>query len=148
MTLIDSVDSIIMLYSYSGFPDRSFRLFERRITIETQNLEDTELTETGHSTPNKSPTPPDGINQVPVLDVFEDPGSPSSDFKKDNDVTVEIDQDGVELGKLDSADEVARLMRVKRNAMSGLSILLTLMSILVAFTYVSCSDVVEHHTSH
>ncbi|KAL0575200.1 hypothetical protein V5O48_006761 [Marasmius crinis-equi] len=28
MTLVDSLDSIMMLYSYAGFPERSFRIFE------------------------------------------------------------------------------------------------------------------------
>ncbi|KAH9080626.1 NicO-domain-containing protein [Lactarius deliciosus] len=28
MTLLDSIDSILMLYSYTGFPDRRFRVFE------------------------------------------------------------------------------------------------------------------------
>ena len=29
MTLIDSVDSVLMLYSYSGFSERSWAIFER-----------------------------------------------------------------------------------------------------------------------
>lgn len=29
MTLVDSVDSVLMLYSYSGFPERGFALFEK-----------------------------------------------------------------------------------------------------------------------
>jgi len=28
MTLLDSIDSILMLYSYTGFPERRFRIFE------------------------------------------------------------------------------------------------------------------------
>lgn len=29
MTLVDSLDSILMLYSYSGFPERSWKIFAR-----------------------------------------------------------------------------------------------------------------------
>jgi len=75
MTLVDSLDSILMLYSYSGFPERSFRIFERQ------------RSGTGD-----------------VEEISADPES------------------------------VARSARVKQNAMSGLSIVLTLMSILVAFS--------------
>lgn len=32
MTLVDSVDSVLMLYSYSGFPERGFALFEKDCT--------------------------------------------------------------------------------------------------------------------
>ena len=30
MTLVDSVDSILMLYSYADFPERGFAIFEKR----------------------------------------------------------------------------------------------------------------------
>ncbi|KIK57282.1 hypothetical protein GYMLUDRAFT_204164 [Collybiopsis luxurians FD-317 M1] len=75
MTLIDSVDSILMLYSYTGFPEHSFSLFERKTESISSGQQD-----------------------------------------------------------LESKVRMARSTRVKRNAISGLSILLTLMSILVAFS--------------
>ncbi|KAF9067737.1 high-affinity nickel-transport protein-domain-containing protein [Rhodocollybia butyracea] len=80
MTLVDSLDSILMLYSYSGFPEHSIRLFEQR------------------NSDNRDP-------QVSI---------------------------GVE-ANAESDLRLATSTRVKQNAISGLSILLTLMSILVAF---------------
>jgi high-affinity nickel-transport protein len=79
MTLIDSLDSIMMLYSYTGFPERRFTLFVK----------------------SGSPRSPSGQG---------------SDLDEDRPENIN--------------------MRVKMNAMSGLSIILTLMSILVAFGYV------------
>ena len=87
MTLIDSFDSILMLYSYTGFPERRFALFVR----------------------------PDGLSA---------PGSPGETPLVGHE--QELDEDRPE--KID--------MRVKMNAMSGLSIILTLISILVAFRLV------------
>ena len=86
MTLIDSLDSILMLYSYTGFPERKFALFVKR-------------GESGNS------------------------GMPGETHEPD------LDEDRPE--KIN--------MRVKMNTMSGLSIILTLMSILVAFGYVFSS---------
>jgi len=85
MTLIDSLDSILMLYSYTGFPERKFALFVKR--------------------------------GEPDL-----PGSPREASLAGHEPNV--DEDRPE--KID--------MRVKMNAMSGISIVLTLMSILVAFS--------------
>ena len=84
MTLIDSLDSILMLYSYAGFPERKFTLFVKRCEI-------------------RSPSPP---GETPLVEHESD-----------------LDEDRPE--KIDT--------RVKMNAMSGLSIILTLMSILIAF---------------
>ncbi|KAE9392833.1 NicO-domain-containing protein [Gymnopus androsaceus JB14] len=74
MTLVDSLDSILMLYSYSGFPERSFRIIEKKNSNNSLGVE--------------GPTDP----------------------------------------------ESSRSMRVKQNAISGLSIILTIMSILLAFS--------------
>ena len=82
MTLIDSLDSILMLYSYAGFPEHKFALFVKR-----------------GSFPGETPL------------VGHEP---------------HVDEDRPE--KINA--------RVKMNAMSLLSIVLTLMSILVAFRYV------------
>jgi high-affinity nickel-transport protein len=82
MTLIDSLDSVLMLYSYTGFPESKLALFVKR------------------------GDPPSSSGETPL--VGHEPG-PVEDRP----------------GKIN--------MRVKMNAMSGLSIILTLMSILVAF---------------
>ena len=89
MTLIDSFDSVLMLYSYTGFPERKFALFVKRSEFGSP------------SSQGESPLVPHG-----------------SDLNEDRPEKID--------------------MRVKMNAMSGLSIILTLMSILVAFRYVQC----------
>lgn len=94
MTLIDSLDSILMLYSYTGFPEQKFALFVRR-----QNFR-----------------------------LLGSPGETSPTERE-----LDIDEDRPE--KIN--------MRVKMNAMSGLSIILTLMSILVAFRCAFSSDVTD-----
>ena len=88
MTLIDSLDSILMLYSYTGFPEHKFALFVKRGEFGQSDSPGETLV--GHG---------------------PDPGEERPD-------------------KID--------MRVKMNAMSGLSIVLTLMSILVAFRCLLC----------
>ena len=85
MTLVDSLDSILMLYSYTGFPERKFALFVK---------------------PNE-------------FSSASSPGdTPLAGHEPDEDRPEKVD------------------MRVKMNAMSGLSIILTLISILVAFRFV------------
>lgn len=84
MTLIDSLDSVLMLYSYTGFPESKLALFVKRGEFPS---------------PNSS-------GETPLVGHEPD-----------------LDEDRPE--KIN--------MRVKMNAMSGLSIILTLMSILVAF---------------
>jgi high-affinity nickel-transport protein len=86
MTLIDSLDSILMLYSYTGFPERKFALFVQR----------------GEPRSPGSPIEASLVAHEPNLD-------------EDRPEKIDI--------------------RVKMNAMSGLSIVLTVMSILVAFRY-------------
>ncbi|TCD62989.1 hypothetical protein EIP91_006148 [Steccherinum ochraceum] len=137
MTLIDSVDSILMLYSYAGFPDRSFAIFEPRKAPLPSPTPDT---------PNPLESPiPSPVTSLPVLaatqplptglieaddDEFEGPASP-----KPSAVKVKDPKDPAQVMLQPVEDEqVKRDLRVKRNAMSGLSVLLTLMSILVAFS--------------
>ena len=104
MTLVDSADSILMLYSYSGFPERSFVIF--------------------------SPTPE---CKAPVTDLpHVRMGDPSVNEKED--LVVNISETiPHSLPSEDPNGQLARNTRVKLNVMSGLSIILTLMSILVAF---------------
>ncbi|KAN0139796.1 High-affinity nickel-transport domain containing protein [Lactarius tabidus] len=90
MTLLDSIDSILMLYSYTGFPERGFRIFE------------------------------------PVDANPEQSCVPEQNKKRRVEVVVrDVDED--------IRDRRRNDMTVKRNMMSGLSIVLTLMSIIVAF---------------
>ena len=139
MTLIDSVDSIIMLYSYAGFPDRSFSLFEKRVsrTATTSELyPEPVLGRVDSQTPSQTSKCQVEDEDAPVVITVHDavtPPSPCINFKDGK----AVDEEQMELASDNADEERARLLRVKRNAMSNLSILLTLMSILVAFTYVS-----------
>ncbi|EMD39548.1 hypothetical protein CERSUDRAFT_63171 [Gelatoporia subvermispora B] len=130
MTLIDSVDSIIMLYSYAGFPERSFAIFERDVSPEAKSL--------------KAPISiPKGTidsteKSLPCSDTKQSLASPtlSADIQEIPRVAEpKLEDTHVEMIASDPVQEQhQRDMRVKRNAMSDLSILLTLMSILVAFS--------------
>lgn len=104
MTLIDSLDSILVLYSYAGFPEHSLRIFEYGASE--------------HSTTEQ----PIQLPASPVEEI--EPGllSPTGT------------ETPLNVKALEKEDRTARDMRVKMNMMSGLSIILTLMSILVAFS--------------
>ena len=142
MTLIDSVDSIVMLYSYSGFPDRKLALVEdvpSSEPSETARLEPSDP-ESPVSLGRKTPPVISSIVPVPASPTIKAPSPTASlqelphsgpaDTIADPSVRKPMPDDD------DSQDdERRRQMRVKRNAMSGLSIVLTLMSILVAFAY-------------
>jgi high-affinity nickel-transport protein len=137
MTLIDSSDSILMLYSYSGFPERSFFIFAKS---EARRDSETINEHTGNDMP---------IDPAPKSENVSDDKSGNAK----NDLQLEDRRDDDEKNglpeepeRLDTAQSVApqghasdsameRDIRVKMNMMSGLSIILTLMSILVAFRY-------------
>ena len=128
MTLIDSLDSIIMLYSYAGFPERGWELIrhkrpkgKRRLPL-VQNDEEVEATF----------EVPQGVHS----------GSLSKKLVRDEQGrrgSVTAGANAV-LGVDNEDDEDQKRKRVlKDNAMSGLSIVLTMISIILAFTYVSSS---------
>jgi len=112
MTLVDSADSILMLYSYSGFPERSFIIFSPKPECKAPVTD----------------LPPVGTDDPPAkdkgdLEVNISGAIPHEENKEDPDTLPSEDPNG----------QLARNTRVKMNVMSGLSIVLTLMSILVAF---------------
>jgi len=145
MTLIDSADSIVMLYSYSGFPEHGWQLWEKKRPTVILN----------ESTERASP------NTTPSVDVpRNEPGSSSSrahapqslegdlqivDSQKTDSKNVvsgvsgpSYNHDsamGTEAGVPTTTDsELERKLVIKHNTMSTLSIALTLISILVAFS--------------
>ncbi|KAL4258244.1 Nickel/cobalt efflux system [Pleurotus pulmonarius] len=129
MTLIDSADSILMLYSYSGFPERSWHLFEKaalRPEEATDGLSNDATDIEASAVPQLPRTnnglrgEDDAMNKNPVTATVTYTGSLQA-------TAVSPSPDKV-------VSENARLIIVKRNMMSGLSIVLTLMSILVAFS--------------
>ncbi|KAJ3514140.1 hypothetical protein NLJ89_g2553 [Agrocybe chaxingu] len=106
MTLVDSIDSILMLYSYSGFPERSFKIFTLK--------------------PSTKVVPPPGSDEKPAS---REKAIEEEDRKDDEKI------DAVpELVEAKDDEITTQERRVKMNVMSGLSIVLTLMSILVAFS--------------
>lgn len=147
MTLVDSADSVLMLYSYAGFPERSLALFERVIVDESEK---SSLVGAGSgSTPiSESPTnvaegdpdakdtakgafPGDGIGtSAQVIEgIAELPDQPQDGVRTRTPSPDAIVQDTA------LSQEVKRNLLIKENTMSGLSIVLTLISILVAFRY-------------
>jgi len=122
MTLIDSLDSIIMLYSYAGFPERGWKLIR-------------------HKRPKGKRRLPLVQNDQEAEAIFEVPQEVDSGASSKKSV---IDQQGsgsvtaganVALDVDNEDDEDQRRKRVlKDNAMSGLSIVLTMISIILAFT--------------
>jgi len=109
MTLVDSIDSILMLYSYTGFPEQRFRLFEPAQDNDAQEEEYSAYREAATSGAAGSS---EEEKKEPVAVAEVDAGTRTREIRK----------------------KAQRELIVKRNMMSGLSIVLTLMSIVVAFS--------------
>ncbi|PPR04077.1 hypothetical protein CVT24_010650 [Panaeolus cyanescens] len=107
MSLVDSADSVLMLYSYAGFPERRFALFEKKGAAN-----------------DVRPTPED---KAPS-DV-EKSGLEAVKEKASFDDGQVVDSSS---GIAEPENKVQAL--AKMNVMSSLSIVLTLISILVAFS--------------
>ena len=142
MTLVDSADSVLMLYSYSGFPERSFFVFEKREKTASGVMR--EATRRGWEGPEKVITGEDNKQ-----DKAEEPSALDSESVQVEEVREAMGEDlkpaQIKIGdpeKLQESEEkmavivdegMERDRQAKLNVMSGLSITLTLMSILVAF---------------
>ncbi|KIM40857.1 hypothetical protein M413DRAFT_19048 [Hebeloma cylindrosporum] len=113
MTLVDSVDSILMLYSYSGFPERSFIMFSPKPECDTP------------------------VTCLPPVSTDDPSTKEKGDLEANIPEAIPHEEKNEQLNALPPEDpngQLARNTRVKMNVMSGLSIILTLMSILVAFS--------------
>lgn len=130
MTLLDSIDSILMLYSYSGFPERRFRIFEPIEVNDTSEESGSAYPEAAATTQTSRSDDGDS-SQLGLLAGVDPESTPQSEQsgvpKQDKKRQVEVNADE---NRRNTRNEN---MTVKRNMMSGLSILLTLMSIIVAF---------------
>ncbi|KAJ8502582.1 hypothetical protein ONZ45_g11627 [Pleurotus djamor] len=124
MTLVDSADSILMLYSYSGFPERGWAILDKKgqstdetVVGSSELAEDTlpQFVNTGDADRDDNYK---GIKSPHVGTPHDDPrqASPTG------------------ASQLPSNSPDPRALVLKRNMMSGLSIVLTLMSIIVAFS--------------
>ena len=154
MTLIDSLDSIIMLYSYAGFPERSFAIFERRAPRRSASPPSDPATHlpqaTASAAASGSAAAPVAVAMMPDADAtntnIDTVPAAEEDEPEDPKAQAQVQGKGkgkaatvVTVAKLDPDAEESELLRkrtlrVKHNAMSDLSILLTVMSILVAFS--------------
>ena len=125
MTFVDSVDAILMLYSYSGFPDRSWAIFEEAIIPEDGVISQVQgdVSQQRHHVQGVFP---------PALEE----GIIQETSRTEQDPTDGPEERNVRKNSGLQTQYLARDLRVKRNTMSGLSITLTLMSILVAFRFV------------
>ncbi|KAI8986207.1 NicO-domain-containing protein [Trametes punicea] len=135
MTLVDSLDSIVMLYSYAGFPERSFALFERR-TIGSPGFTLPHTVSAADHSSDAMARRESGLAGVEELPRDSAPAvEPGTDAKVEGDpANAEKAVEVVNVADVDDPVVRERVLRVKRNAMSNLSILLTVMSILVAFS--------------
>src|ERR1700722_8135798 len=118
MTLVDSCDSILMLYSYSGFPEHSFAIFENSL------ISDAERDVTAGVLAGDSQG---GSAAAAVIEPQ------ASRIKTPSLHSVQEGTQRVHCLRSSSSKQPPPHMRVKRNMISGLSIILTLMSILIAF---------------
>ncbi|KAI6166719.1 NicO-domain-containing protein [Pisolithus thermaeus] len=120
MTLVDSLNSIMMLYSYSGFAEHSWKIFKR--TIPANEVED------------------DNVSRDADLDMSDTPDQTRPEWITHSTRQQTTSADviaGLSVGAKDDSKNVAEgdhVACVKRHTLSNLSILLTSMSILLAFS--------------
>lgn len=139
MTLLDSIDSILMLYSYTGFTEHRFRIFEParendgadHMTIAYREAAATSVS--AAQLPGSRGSHEDETERRPLSGVPPAPGEQSEQGDKKQPVDVQVEEADTDARITDIRKEAQRELMVKRNMMSGLSILLTLMSIVVAF---------------
>jgi len=161
MTLLDSIDSILMLYSYTGFPEQRFRVFEPVQENDVPERDDSAYREAAATRVSAAEQPRsrsgDGNEGCPVAGAPpalggqpEQSGSSEEDRKKHVVVAVVVADADERIREI--RKKVQRELIVKRNMMSGLSIVLTLMSILVAFRCVfypsSCAAFAQVDVMH
>ena len=130
MTLIDSLDSILMLYSYSGFPEHSWSIVahDDELTDSKKPLDVERERITPDHTNRESP-PSGHTESTPAGDITVTAKSPRNDVQRRSTFEpVAVPNMGDERVSCDR--------RVEQNMLSGLSNVLKLMSILIAFACV------------
>jgi len=137
MTLLDSIDSILMLYSYTGFAEHRFRLFEPVLENDARDHKNSVYREaaTTSVTPAQLPRPEGSHeNETEPCPLSASPSEPLKQKESSQGNPVEVQLEDADAKIRNIRREAQRELLVKRNMMSGLSILLTLMSIVVAFS--------------
>ncbi|KAJ7025332.1 NicO-domain-containing protein, partial [Mycena alexandri] len=127
MTLIDSADSILMLYSYAGFPESS-QGWAVLVRSKTQRLSDVE-----QRNEDTDASTVEGQQQQPPTGSDTKLAEPPAHDEPTNNAT-NSDSDPIPTPTPDAQLRKEVTRNAKANVMSGLSILLTLLSILVAFS--------------
>ncbi|QRV77691.1 high affinity nickel transport protein [Ceratobasidium sp. AG-Ba] len=131
MTLVDSADSVLMLYAYADFPERGFAIFER--SDEPSNF--TQSSKSSESGPDAGPSnvQEQTNNSIPQSPDRKNPAASQltlPDLERDASNTRSIGEHEY----AGAPGQQKTLEQAAKNTMSGLSILLTLLSILVAFS--------------
>lgn len=142
MTLLDSIDSILMLYSYTGFAEHRFHLFEPILENDARDHKSTSVYREA-AAPSVSPAQPprlEGSHEnetetCPLSAALSDQSEQNGSSQGNQEQPAKVQLEDADAKIRDVRKEAQRELVVKRNMMSGLSILLTLMSIVVAFRY-------------
>ncbi|KAG8997942.1 hypothetical protein FRB90_012405 [Tulasnella sp. 427] len=128
MTLVDSLDSILMLYSYAGVTERGLSLFRRVYPSEHRDRGSKPPSpRTGSAESIPSRHSPSSIQQAVITQEGDDDAS----VKAKQDIK---DPDLEDVVEDEREEDIRKAARLKENTMSKLSIILTLLSILVAFS--------------
>lgn len=127
MTLVDSLDSILMFYSYTGFAGHSWRIFEP--SDSPARTRDTPSVNTRYGVSLTPEIRPVSANEAVIVEQSRD--AIESEIKAMN--NVGHDGDGSAAGQ----EHEGRMVLVKRSTMSELGIILTTLSILLAFRSVN-----------
>jgi nickel/cobalt transporter (NiCoT) family protein len=104
MSLVDSLDSILMLYSYTNFPENTMKLFQKRPQIESDGAE--------------------GVEHLPAAVTANQEAKPEEMAENDANKAQQA---------VATEPAVTVMDKTKQRTMSHLSIVLTIMSILLAF---------------
>src|SRR6267154_501175 len=141
MTLLDSIDSILMLYSYTGFAEHRFHLFEPAMENDERDHKSSVYRDAAATSVSPTQLPRlEGSHEnetepCPLSAALSEQSEQNGSSQGNMEQPVEVQLEDTEAKIRDIRKEAQRELIVKRNMMSGLSILLTLMSIVVAFRY-------------
>jgi nickel/cobalt transporter (NiCoT) family protein len=141
MTLLDSIDSILMLYSYTGFAEHRFHLFEPVLEDDARDHKSSVYREAAATSVSPTQLPRlEGSHEnetepCPLSAALSEQSEQNGSSQGNMEQPVEVQLEDTDAKIRDIRKEAQRELMVKRNMMSGLSILLTLMSIVVAFRY-------------
>ncbi|KAI0283898.1 high-affinity nickel-transport protein-domain-containing protein [Russula aff. rugulosa BPL654] len=140
MTLLDSIDSILMLYSYTGFAEHRFQLFEPVLENDARDHKNSVYREAAATSVSPARLPRSGgsheneTEPCPLSAALSEQSALNGSSQGIMEQPAEVQLEDTDAKIRDIRKEAQRELIVKRNMMSGLSILLTLMSIVVAFS--------------